>query len=75
MMEEARQSFNIDFFMEVFIIGAWQIWKERNNFIFNRANPSFRSWKLSFLDEAMLLSFRMKDNLKALFLSRLALYR
>jgi hypothetical protein len=75
MMEEARQSFNIDFFMEVFIIGAWQIWKERNNFIFNRANPSFRSWKLGFLDEAMLLSFRMKDNLKALFLSRLALYR
>jgi hypothetical protein len=74
MMEEARQSFNIDF-MEVFIIGAWQIWKERNNFIFNRAIPSFTSWKIGFLDEATLQSNRMKDNLKALFLSRLALYR
>jgi hypothetical protein len=75
MMEESRQSFNIDFFMEVFIMRAWQIWKERNNFIFNRANPSFRSWKIGFLDEAALQSNRMKDNLKTLFLSRLALYR
>jgi hypothetical protein len=75
MMEEARQSFNYDFFMEVFIIGPWQIWKERNNLIFNRANPSFNSWKIGFLDEATLQSNRMKDAKKALFLSCLALYR
>jgi hypothetical protein len=64
MMEEARQSFDFDFFMKVFIIGAWQIWKERNNLIFNRANPSFSSWKIGFLDEAALQSNRMKDNKK-----------
>ena len=34
MMQEARQHFQGRFFMEFFIISAWQIWKERNNFIF-----------------------------------------
>jgi hypothetical protein len=50
MMEETRHTCNNDFFMEIFIVGAWQIWKERNNLIFNRANPSFRSWKLGDMD-------------------------
>jgi hypothetical protein len=54
MMEEANQSFSSAFFMEFFIIGAWQIWKERNNLIFSRATPSFRSWMVGFLDEAVL---------------------
>jgi hypothetical protein len=72
MMEEA---FNSDFFMEFFIIGAWQIWKERNNLIFSRATPSFRSWKVGVLDEAVLQSNRFKGFKKELFLSRLAMYR
>jgi hypothetical protein len=75
MLEDARQAFNNDFFMEVFIIGAWQIWKERNNLVFNRASPSFRTWKIGFLDEAVLQANRLRDDKRALFLSRLALYR
>jgi hypothetical protein len=62
MMEEVRKSFNSEFFMEVFIIGAWQIWKERNNIIFNRAHPSFSSWKTGFLDEVAQQSNGLKDN-------------
>ena len=39
-----RRSFNQStFFMEIFTIAAWEIWKQRNNFIFNRGRPSFVS--------------------------------
>jgi hypothetical protein len=31
----AKQSFMQPFFMEIVMIGAWCIWKERNDFIFN----------------------------------------
>jgi hypothetical protein len=34
MMEMARQDFNHTFFMEIFIIATWHIWKQRNGLIF-----------------------------------------
>jgi len=37
-------------FMEVFIIEAWQIWKRRNNFIFDRGRSSISGSNV-FLDE------------------------
>jgi len=43
MLIQAKQQFQSPFFMEIFIIGAWQIWKQRNNFIFDRGRPSFSS--------------------------------
>jgi hypothetical protein len=36
-------AFAYPFFMEVFMIGAWIIWKERNNFIFSHKPPSLAS--------------------------------
>jgi hypothetical protein len=48
MMEEANQSFSSAFFMEFFIIGAWQIWKERNNLIFSRATLPSGHGRLGF---------------------------
>jgi hypothetical protein len=41
LMERARQQHTTAFFMEIFILGAWLIWKQRNNHIFNRQRPSF----------------------------------
>jgi hypothetical protein len=49
MMEEAKAHFHNNFFMELFITGAWLIWKQRNDWIFNRSRPSFQSWKLGFI--------------------------
>jgi hypothetical protein len=61
MMEEARSHFSSNFFMEIFIIEAWLIWKQRNDFIFSRARPSLRSWKLGFIKEASLQASRMSE--------------
>jgi hypothetical protein len=42
------QQFNQPFFMEIFMIGAWTRWNEKNDYIFNHKPPSFVSWKSSF---------------------------
>jgi hypothetical protein len=35
MMEKAKSLWPHAFFMECFILGAWLIWKQRNDAIFN----------------------------------------
>jgi hypothetical protein len=72
MMVNAEQQFQRPFFMEIFIIGAWQIWKQRNNFIFDRGRPSFNNWKQCFLEEAQLQSFRFCHSKRPIFLSLLS---
>ena len=42
---KAKDSFQRPFFMEVFLIGIWCIWNERNNLIFNNEIPMLSSWK------------------------------
>lgn len=39
----AKEGFQYPFFMEIFLIGAWCLWNERNDFIFNRKVPRFDS--------------------------------
>jgi hypothetical protein len=36
----AELQFSKPYFMEIFMIGAWILWKERNDFIFNHKPPS-----------------------------------
>jgi len=73
MITQAKQQFSSTFFMEIFIIGAWQIWKPRNNFIFDRGCPSLVSWKQIFVEEARLQAHRLCDSKRATFLSSLGL--
>jgi hypothetical protein len=47
--------------MEIFNIAAWQIWKQRNNFIFDKGRPSLDSWKFNFCEEAPLQAHRICD--------------
>jgi hypothetical protein len=62
MMEEAQDQFNNKFFMDIFIIGSWLIWKQRNAWIFSKIRPSFQGWKLGFIIEAYLQAVRMKED-------------
>jgi hypothetical protein len=59
-MEKARKQYTPGFFMKIFILGAWATWKQRNDHIFNRQNPSFSNWKLGFLKEAQLQAHRLQ---------------
>lgn len=59
----AKGDFQHPFFMEIFLIGAWCLWNERNNLIFNRKVPSLSSWKATFKKEVTDHFFRIKQNL------------
>ncbi|KAJ1295105.1 hypothetical protein BS78_01G198500, partial [Paspalum vaginatum] len=56
-------------FMEVFIIAAWNIWKQRNNLIFEKKQPSMSSWKHHFIEDASFQAHRLKNDKRAPFLS------
>jgi hypothetical protein len=66
-MELAKNHFNHSF-MEVFIIAAWHIRKERNNLIFENSQASITSWKRNLKAECTLQAQTMKASLKSPFL-------
>jgi hypothetical protein len=45
---QARTVFGLPFFMEIFLIGAWCIWKQRNEVIFYGKPPHLAVWKANF---------------------------
>ena len=69
MLEIAKHNFNGTFFMEIFTIAAWQIWKQRNGLIFENCSVSFGRWKSNFVDECQNQAHRMKVSLKNPFLT------
>jgi hypothetical protein len=75
MMEKAKCLWPHAFFMECFIIGAWLIWKQRNDAIFNHARPSLLNWKKGFLEEASLQVHRLLGSKKPLVLDIVNTFR
>jgi hypothetical protein len=71
-VSKPRPNITTPFFMETFIIATWQIWKQRNNFIFDRCRPSFDSWKISFYEEVRLQANRFSSVKNSVFLSSTA---
>jgi len=69
MMKTAQELNNNSFFMEIFIIACWNIWKQRNALIFEGIRPSINSWTFHFIEEAKLQSHRLKDNSREDFLN------
>jgi hypothetical protein len=58
---EAKENFQEKLFFEVFVIAAWGIWKERNNWIFKSINPSRASWKERVIADLQLLRFKVNQ--------------
>jgi hypothetical protein len=60
--------------MEVFLIGARNIWKERNNMHFKNIKPTVAAWRRRFKEDFGLLIHRTKEGIHpyiAHFISRL----
>lgn len=54
MIIQKKEQLQIPFFMDLFMICAWCIWKERNDYIFNHKVPSPSAWKQCFISEVRL---------------------
>lgn len=54
MLTQKRAQLNIPYFMDLFMIAAWTIWKERNDLVFNGKPPSPTAWKQRFVNEVRL---------------------
>jgi hypothetical protein len=74
MMDVEKHQCTSTFFMETFMLGAWLIWKQRNDYIFNRSRPSFQGWKHGFIEEASLQVHRMKPDKQLSFNNFIHLY-
>ena len=64
---QGMQNNGLEFFMEASMIATWEIWKIRNDKIFNRGNPSINRWFCNFKSQCLLQSIRFKADLRSAF--------
>lgn len=63
LLHEGKRAWGRPMFMEVFVVAAWGIWKERNNKCFRRIPQSVSSWKARFKEDFHLLTHRASSKL------------
>jgi hypothetical protein len=56
----AKNNFTGPCFVETFACAAWNIWKSRNDIIFNGVPASLARWKIRFQNDLFLHKFRVK---------------
>uniref|UniRef100_A0A453BIM8 Reverse transcriptase zinc-binding domain-containing protein n=1 Tax=Aegilops tauschii subsp. strangulata TaxID=200361 RepID=A0A453BIM8_AEGTS len=61
----AKEIYSSRLLFEIFTITAWNIWKERDNFIFNQINPSYRAWPERTRADLTWLRYRVSPDLSA----------
>jgi hypothetical protein len=66
IIEQGKKIWNKKLFMEITLLGSWNIWKERNNLWFNNIQPSVQAWKSRFAADLSLLIHRTKEELHPL---------
>ena len=62
-IRRAQSSFNGACFLEIFACAVWNIWKVRNELIFQNIQPSHGRWKGKFRADLLLHQFRVKKAL------------
>jgi hypothetical protein len=50
----ANSLHNLDFFAEATLIAAWELWKLRNDKIFQRRQPTHAIWLANFKNQCIL---------------------
>jgi hypothetical protein len=56
-----RNSLNLPFFMEIFIIDTWEIWNQQNRLVFDGQAASPQLWTVKFKDQILLQSHRVAE--------------
>lgn len=64
LLEEAKQAWDRPMFMDVFLVAAWSLWKERNNHYFQHIMPSISSWKQRFKSDFANLKYKGYEDIK-----------
>lgn len=58
----AKNHFSGPCFTEVVILACWNIWKQRNDWIFENIKPTFRGWKACFVCDITMLKHTVKSS-------------
>ena len=66
-LTHARSTHNLPFFTEATMIAAWELWKLRNDKIFERQAASHNRWFCNFKMQCFSQSIRFKDDLRTAF--------
>jgi hypothetical protein len=61
IIQKGKEQWQKPMFMEIFLISAWNIWKERNNLYFKGLNPRVETWKQRVKADLLLLVHRTKE--------------
>lgn len=64
LLEEAKETWTRPMFMDVFLVAAWSLWKERNNQYFRKIVPTVLSWKQRFKSDFRNLRYRTSEDNK-----------
>ena len=72
VLQTTKDSWSGPLFLDIFLVAAWSLWKERNNKHFRRVDPSINSWLRRFKEDFGLLQHRTKRDHSALIASFLA---
>jgi hypothetical protein len=65
MISDAKQTWNKPLFMEMMILGAWNIWKIRNRAHFDGVRPDIQNWKRQLTEDLKILNCRIKESLQS----------
>ena len=66
-ISDAKQRSGLDFFTEATLIASWELWKIRNDKVFDRTDPGLDRWCSNFKKHCMSQSVRFKADLLSAF--------
>lgn len=57
-----RHITGMPYFMDIFLIAAWELWKVKNRLVFDEARATYSAWLRNFKEEASLQAHRLNDD-------------